>query len=125
MVRVGALNDSSLVARRLVHQHFVVCASPGYLERWGVPSTPDALSEHNCLIYKGTCGQQPWYFRDPGARKYRARELRGNLRSNNAESLLEACFARPRHRVVSDLADSRGNQRRPVVTDSVGVGGIW
>ncbi|WP_280562958.1 MULTISPECIES: LysR family transcriptional regulator [unclassified Chromohalobacter] len=92
VVRVGALNDSSLVARRLANQHFVVCASPEYLEHWGVPATPDALSEHNCLIYKGTRGKQPWYFRDSGARKYRIREVRGNLRSNNAESLLEAAL---------------------------------
>ncbi|MBZ5877384.1 LysR family transcriptional regulator [Chromohalobacter israelensis] len=92
VVRVGALNDSSLVARRLAEQHFVVCAAPDYLAQWGMPATPESLVEHNCLIYKGTRGVQQWYFRTEGARRYQVREVRGNLRSNNAESLLEAAL---------------------------------
>lgn len=94
VIRVGALTDSSLVARHLAHQHYVTCAAPGYLDAHGEPESPDALKDHNCLIYKGSRGKQPWYFREPGARQYRAREVQGNLRSNNAESLLEAALQR-------------------------------
>lgn len=92
VIRVGALDDSSLVARQLATQRFVVCAAPAYLARHGEPHHPDALSDHNCLVYKGTRGKQPWYFRyseDAQAQRYL---VKGNLNSNNAESLVEAAL---------------------------------
>src|SRR5262245_33148825 len=47
-IRVGALEDSSLIARRLTSARFVVCASPAYLERAGRPAKPADLSRHEC-----------------------------------------------------------------------------
>ncbi|MGY6120292.1 LysR family transcriptional regulator (plasmid) [Paraburkholderia strydomiana] len=44
-----SLSDSGLVARRLGTTFAVVCASPEYLQRFGEPTTPAALSEHSCL----------------------------------------------------------------------------
>ena len=44
-----SLTDSGLVARRLGTTFAVVCASPEYLQRFGEPTTPTALSEHSCL----------------------------------------------------------------------------
>lgn len=91
-VRVGKLADSGLVARSLGKQQHLVCASPAYLERAGQPITPDDLSGHNCLAYKGHQGVQRWYFRRPGADNYEPYEIRGNLQSNNAEALVAAAL---------------------------------
>lgn len=93
VVRIGMLEDSSLVARELSPQRFVIAASPGYLARYGTPERPEDLSDHNCLVYKGTRGKQPWYVRRASHEAFRAIEVHGNLRSNNAESLIEAAIS--------------------------------
>lgn len=92
VVRIGALEDSSLVARELSRQHFVIAASPGYLARHAMPEQPEDLGHHNCLVYKGTQGKQPWFIRRESHEEFRAIEVHGNLRSNNAESLIEAAI---------------------------------
>ncbi|WP_233205747.1 LysR family transcriptional regulator [Cryobacterium sp. Y82] len=51
-VRVGQSPDSRLKMRRLYTNTRIVCASPGYLARHGVPQTPEDLAQHNCLILK-------------------------------------------------------------------------
>lgn len=50
-VRMGALEDSSLVARKVAPRRVMVCASPGYLNKHGHPKTPDELKNHNCLCF--------------------------------------------------------------------------
>jgi DNA-binding transcriptional LysR family regulator len=49
-IRSGALNDSTLIAKRLVTDKIIVCASPGYLAESGTPATPDDLTSHRCLM---------------------------------------------------------------------------
>ncbi len=49
-VRIGELEDSSLIARRLARNHRVICASPAYLQSAGVPREPADLRQHSCLI---------------------------------------------------------------------------
>ncbi|MGQ7261900.1 LysR family transcriptional regulator [Vreelandella sp. V005] len=92
VIRVGSLGDSSLVARQLATQRFVACAAPTYLTRHGAPLHPDQLSDHNCLVYKGTRGVQPWYFKAPNDLLAQRHSVKGNLSSNNAESLVEAAL---------------------------------
>ncbi|MCE6983071.1 LysR family transcriptional regulator, partial [Pseudomonas frederiksbergensis] len=48
-LRMGALPDSSLVARPLAPSRRVICASPDYLGRHGTPRHPEDLRKHNCL----------------------------------------------------------------------------
>ena len=62
---ISALPDSTLVARSLTPVHFVVCAAPRYLERAGVPETPEDLMRHNCLLFTLTSGNE-WHFDGPG-----------------------------------------------------------
>ncbi|MBB3139880.1 LysR family transcriptional regulator [Halomonas organivorans] len=51
VIRIGELADSSgLVARRLTTQKLVICASPDYLLHHGEPETPEALSQHRCVM---------------------------------------------------------------------------
>jgi DNA-binding transcriptional LysR family regulator len=62
-IRIGRLDDSSLVAIRLADNQRVVVASPAYLAARGVPAHPDALQGHDCLTF-GTRGSQArgWLF---------------------------------------------------------------
>jgi LysR family transcriptional regulator for bpeEF and oprC len=50
-IRGGALPDSSLIARRVGVLHFVTCAAPGYLAKYGRPAHPDELARHRCVNY--------------------------------------------------------------------------
>lgn len=87
-IRIGTLPDSTLVARRLAPDRRVVCATPGYLERYGRPHTPADLEAHNCLGYSFLGAQSEWRFRGP--RGERAQRVRGNFQANNGEVLRAA-----------------------------------
>ena len=51
-IRTAELEDSSLIARRLIDSRWVICATPDYLKRYGTPQTPEELDNHECIIYK-------------------------------------------------------------------------
>jgi DNA-binding transcriptional LysR family regulator len=59
----GTLADSTLVVRKLTQAKRLVVASPGYLARRGVPSTPADLLEHNAIVYDQSSGGEDWLFR--------------------------------------------------------------
>jgi len=63
-IRIADLPDSSLVARRLAPIEHVVCASPSYLEEYGVPQSPKDLIEHQCLAYSLSHDYKVWKFKD-------------------------------------------------------------
>lgn len=90
-VRIGRLRDSSLIARRLAPSRMVVCASPAYLERRGVPAQPEDLVQHNCLIYSNVPTAEQWTFRC-GAQT-RSVRITGTLRTGNGDLLREAAMA--------------------------------
>jgi LysR family transcriptional regulator for bpeEF and oprC len=68
-LRVGTLDDSSLVARVVGQFPLSIVASPAYIETHGEPAHPKELVKHNCII--NTLAQSPrrWGFRD-GRRKF-------------------------------------------------------
>ncbi|WNJ82186.1 LysR family transcriptional regulator (plasmid) [Cedecea neteri] len=51
VVRLGELDDSSLVSRRIGHLRMATCASPSYLEKYGIPTTPDDLMGHKGINF--------------------------------------------------------------------------
>lgn len=61
-LRIGRLQDSSLIARRLFDVHTVVCASPHYLSVHGEPQTPDDLRNHQCLVYSNLPDPNKWTY---------------------------------------------------------------
>lgn len=91
--RVGHMEDSGLIGRRICDQQHVLCASPGYLEKHGTPTMPEELREHCCLVYKGSGGAQRWHFRQPKTGTLQIIDVNGPLRSNNAQVLVEATLA--------------------------------
>lgn len=67
-IRIGDLEDSSLIARRLATVEFVVCASPGYLAVHGEPRHPSELSDHEVLVYTNIAVGRQWFFEQKGKR---------------------------------------------------------
>ncbi|HKA53144.1 MAG TPA: LysR family transcriptional regulator [Candidatus Binatia bacterium] len=86
----SALPDSSLMARRLAPNRVVVCATPDYFTRRGVPQTPEELRQHNCLIYT-PLGPQQWCFKGPHG-EYPV-PVAGNFRADQAEALRAAVLS--------------------------------
>ncbi|MFK0033481.1 LysR family transcriptional regulator [Pseudomonas monteilii] len=89
-LRIGALEDSSLIARRIASVERVYCASPDYLQARGVPTAPDELAGHDCLPY-GHSRQVQWQFRQGS--KAQAIQVAGRMRANNGELLRDAAIA--------------------------------
>lgn len=88
-VRIGRLDDSSLIARRIAPTELWICASPAYLEAHGTPRTPADLARHNCLLYAYSRQSGEWRLRSPGDEWQRV-PVRGTVRANNGELLVEA-----------------------------------
>ncbi|MHA6194420.1 LysR family transcriptional regulator [Pseudomonas wadenswilerensis] len=88
-LRIGVLEDSTLIARRLAAIDRVYCASPDYLARKGTPSRPDELTAHDCLPY-GHGRQVQWRFLEQG--KLRVVTVCGRMRANNGELLRDAAI---------------------------------
>lgn len=87
-IRNSALEDSSLIARRLAPDRRILCAAPDYLARFGKPDSPAALKDHSCLHLMGL---EHWTFdteTGPMTVKTRAR-----LRTDNGEAVRDACLA--------------------------------
>jgi DNA-binding transcriptional LysR family regulator len=63
-VRIGKLQDSTLIAKKLLSSERLLCASPGYLERSPPVDSPSDLVHHNCLTYRLNMGRTIWRFAD-------------------------------------------------------------
>lgn len=91
-LRIAALPDSSLRARRLraVRQHVV--ASPAYLQGSGAPSHPHDLAKHEGVLYSLLGERMSWRFQSESGEEATV-ELNGRLRINNGEAMLPALRA--------------------------------
>lgn len=92
-VRVGKLTDSSLRARAISSVRSVICASPAYLKRRGIPRNPDDLAEHDCIAYLGaTAIPDRWSFPSVGRRE-RSVAVHARLVVNTSQVAVEAAAA--------------------------------
>lgn len=92
-VRIGALADSSLIARSLAPYELIACASPDYLAKHGAPAVPADLAKHDCLRYasKSQAPGDTWRFTRDG--KEQVLEMSGRVRINDARALVSAAIA--------------------------------
>ncbi len=91
-VRIGTLEDSSLMARKLAKDHRYICATPEYLEKHGTPKTPQELLDHNCLLLRFPGSKQfKWRLMIDGAPQHVA--VKGDLDTNNSDVLLDWALA--------------------------------
>jgi DNA-binding transcriptional LysR family regulator len=92
VIRTDCLEDSSLIARHILDSQWVVCASPGYIARNGVPQQPEELLRHNCLHYTHqSTGASDWKFkRETG--DYIVK-VSGNFATDNGIALRKAALS--------------------------------
>ncbi|HVZ45368.1 MAG TPA: LysR family transcriptional regulator [Ramlibacter sp.] len=88
-LRLGKLADSSLGARFLGANPWVLVASPKYLKKHGVPKKPEDLSAHDTLIYSSVQGNDVWRVIAPKGEPVSV-PVTGRLRSNNLSAVLAA-----------------------------------
>ena len=91
-IRMGALADSDLIATRIAPLRRLVCASPAYLAQKGRPVTPVDLLQHNCLTVASAPAPADWW-RFAGVHRNRALPVRGSLRTDDTDTLLQAAVA--------------------------------
>lgn len=85
-IRIGKLRDSTMMAKKLSLRTNFVCATPAYLNQYGVPRTLDDLSQHNCLL--GT--RDYWHFVEDGTEKNL--RVSGTIQCNSGYSLVDAAL---------------------------------
>ena len=90
-VRIGRLDDSSLISRFLAPARRLVCGSPDYLQRRGTPRTPDDLAAHCCLSYSNLATPDEWNFCTNDGKRWPV-EVHGRLRANNGDALRVAAI---------------------------------
>lgn len=83
-IRIGALEDSSLIASKLTSRKNYLCASPTYIKQHGEPQTIKELQQHNCLLGS----QNYWRLKD--GNRIKQVQVRGSHQYNNGNALLDA-----------------------------------
>jgi len=91
VVRVGSLDDSSLLFRTLGKAERVLVGTPEYFNKNGIPKHPGELSSHNCITYTGAADGNIWHFSHHGQNT--VIKVSGSFKSDNGESIKEAVLA--------------------------------
>jgi DNA-binding transcriptional LysR family regulator len=85
-IRIGHLEDSTMIAKKLTQRQLHVCAAPSYIEKHGLPFSLSELENHNCLV-----GSSPlWGFNEQG--KERNMRINGSINCNSGFALLDAAI---------------------------------
>ena len=91
VVRIGVLEDSSLIARKLAGCPIILCASPAYVDQHGLPDQPSQLPDFPAIIYNQHGQSEEWRYRASNGDRGSAR-LNRNFAGNSAEMQLVACL---------------------------------
>ncbi|GAC13487.1 LysR family transcriptional regulator [Aliiglaciecola lipolytica] len=87
-IRDAALKDSTLIAKKLASDKRIVCASPAYLSKFGEPTSPSKLAEHNCITLVGL---ETWSF-NTGAENVSVK-VKSKFSTDNGEATRDACIS--------------------------------
>jgi LysR family transcriptional regulator for bpeEF and oprC len=92
-IRMGELEDSSLIARKIGYFSNVLCASPGYLARYGAPTTMEDLKSHRTVnfVHPATGKPYQWQFDSPNGRV--GVDVDAHMLINDGESVIQAAIA--------------------------------
>ena len=129
-VRVGALRDSTLIAKKLSNMPLIVCAAPAYLAIHGRPESPKALATHDCLIDENQSDARIWNFQS--VQGDTAVKVDGTLRANSPSAIAQMAvgglgIARSPHYIVeAALEDHRLEQLlTDYTTDEFGLYAVY
>ncbi len=89
-IRIGRLEDSTLVALPITKVSAIFCAAPSYLKQHGKPNTPEELIKHNCLRYSLVSPKYVWLNPHDGVQH--SIDINGTLTCNNGNALKEAAI---------------------------------
>jgi len=89
-IRIGRLDDSSLIARKLCQVRIVLTASPDYVAQHGAPLSPHELVNHNCIIDTNFRDPFNWQFGSITEQGQTSVPVSGRLHFSNAEACLTA-----------------------------------
>ncbi len=105
-IRMGHMEDSSLVMRKITDSRRVICASPRYLEKHGMPKSPADLVHHRCLLLNTSGRAVVWPFVSPeGVNRM---EVKGHITSDSADFVLEMALAGEGIVRLGDFVVARG-----------------
>ncbi|HEX9171780.1 MAG TPA: LysR family transcriptional regulator [Telluria sp.] len=110
-IRIGAMPQSDLIARKIGGVRSVVCAAPAYLARRGIPQTPADLARHACLGYTLTGSGTDWRLEGPGGPV--VIPIAGPIRADNGDMIRLTALAgagiafQPEFIVGDDIAAGR------------------
>ncbi|MEM0980387.1 MAG: LysR substrate-binding domain-containing protein [Cyanobacteria bacterium P01_H01_bin.58] len=91
-IRLGLLEDSTLIAQRLMQTHYRVCASPEYLQHFGHPQHPNEITQHRCLLFPLSGFRSRWIFQDSEGMTDDV-PVQGNTVISNAVALQQCAIA--------------------------------
>lgn len=93
-VRIGTLADSSMIAKRVGAVRYIVCGSPDYLEKYGVPRNPTDLANMPCVTFDTSLKtSNAWAFGGRAKGHQRGVQVQSRLSVNTAEAALDAAIA--------------------------------
>lgn len=90
-IRIARLSDSTLVHRKLATTTGQVCASPAYLEKYGTPTHPHELTQHQAICYTYAAGKDEWQFSGPEGPV--SVKVNSRMHVNNGDSCVAAALA--------------------------------
>lgn len=90
-VRMGHLSDSSLISKKLATSYSVICCSPQYLASKGIPQSPQALAQHDCLSFRVDTGGIVWKFKH--GKEMNEVPIQGHFRVNSLGFLKQMALA--------------------------------
>ncbi len=91
-IRSGAMDDSSLKARKLLESRRVIVAAPSYLQAHGVPQSPADLADHNCFSFNFRRSLNEWPFKEPGSTEIYRIPVSGNCLVNSGMIMRQLCL---------------------------------
>ncbi|SBT18646.1 HTH-type transcriptional regulator DmlR [Marinomonas gallaica] len=92
VVRVGNLDDSSLIARPLTQYRSLNCVSPSYAEQFGIPQTIEELANHKLIEYSHSLGNLDAQFEYLEDGKVKQQSMPSSLAVNGTDAYLDACL---------------------------------
>ena len=88
--RLGELTDSALMAKRMFVAYRGIWAAPSYIERYGSPTTPEDLKDHQGLVFRQSLQGQQWVLKHTETGEEHRIMMDGRLRGSSGDTLLQA-----------------------------------
>ncbi|MFT5084518.1 MAG: DNA-binding transcriptional LysR family regulator [Lentisphaeria bacterium] len=92
VIRIGALEDSTLIARKLASCPIILCAGRTLIEKRGLPESVEQLSDYPGIAYNKHAYKEVWRFKKNGNNMLYSQTLNRSFATNTAEMQLEACL---------------------------------